>query len=81
MPNWKIASGFDTHFPSPQIEHPPAGVAGHEFVPGVGSGVLGLDGVGAGGAGGGGAPPSLHSQTSIIEEMPAQLSTISCLPA
>jgi hypothetical protein len=48
VPNWKIASGLDTHLPSPQTEQPPGGVAGHAFVAVVGFGVVGFGVVGCG---------------------------------
>jgi hypothetical protein len=66
VPNWNIASGLDTHLPSPQIEQPPAGVAGHEFLIGVGCGVgfnvvgFGVVGVGGVGAGVVGTAAELH---------------------
>jgi hypothetical protein len=32
VPNWNVASGLETHLPSPQTEQPPAGVTGHSAI-------------------------------------------------
>ena len=42
VPNWKIAFGLEIHLPSPQIEQPPKGVAGHAFGTVVGLRVVGV---------------------------------------